>query len=77
MPIIQGVSSDKDWVYPGDSVSLDCQAYDPDSDDMSYEWSANGGTIAGNGSSAVWTAPSGPGTYTATVIVRDVRYGYA
>jgi hypothetical protein len=76
MPIIQSVSSDKDWVYPGDNVSIDCQAYDPDGDTISYQWSANGGTIAGNGSSAIWTAPSGSGIYTATVIVRDVRGGY-
>lgn len=76
-PVIHSVQSDRDWVYADESVSIECLASDPDGDEISYQWSANGGTISGEGSSVSWTASSGSGVYTATVTVSDESGGYA
>jgi hypothetical protein len=77
LPVIQSVQIDSDQVYAGDSVSIECLASDPDGDDISYRWLANGGTISGEGSSVSWVAPSVPGTYTVTITVTDENGSYA
>ncbi len=76
-PVIQSVKADRDLVYVGDSVSIECLASDPDGDVVSYQWSANGGTVSEGGSSVSWTAPSSSGAYTATVTVSDATGGQA
>jgi REJ domain. len=38
-------------------------------DKLSYGWSATGGAISGNSSTAIWTAPDEPGKYTISVSV--------
>ena len=35
-PVIQSVKADRDLVYVGDSVSIECLASDPDGDVVSY-----------------------------------------
>jgi hypothetical protein len=58
-------------VNPGGSTYIECTATDPDSKDLSYTWSADGGTISGSGTDIKWTAPNQVGTYTVTVEVSD------
>ena len=44
-------------IWKGKSCSIECIASDPDNDELSYEWSADAGSIAGEGLTVTWTAP--------------------
>jgi hypothetical protein len=54
-----------------------CEAEDPDGDELTYSWSANGGTIEGQGAIINWIAPETPGEYTIDVLVNDNHGGAA
>jgi len=75
--VVQSVESQRDWVDVFNSIAIDCLAYDPDGDELNYQWSSNGGAISGEGSSITWTAPDNTGSYTTTVVVSDGRGGEA
>ncbi len=55
----------------GSICSVRVQAVDPDEDLLSYEISADGGSITGDGPEWEWSAPDEPGYYTLTVVVSD------
>ena len=74
-PPVVDLSADKTEVNPGEIVNLISSASDPDGDILSYKWTSTGGSIAGTGSSAIWTAPGFCGVYTVTVEVSDGRGG--
>lgn len=65
----------EDWVGPSGNCQLECQAEDPDNDQLTYKWEAEGGNITGEGSIANWTAPQQPGSYNITVLVEDSMGG--
>ena len=65
----------EDWVVPSGNCQLECQAEDPDNDQLTYKWEAEGGNITGEGSIANWTAPQQPGSYNITVLVEDSMGG--
>jgi len=73
-------SIDKRMVYAGsgDTAAARADASDPDNDPLTYSWTANGGSIEGNGPDARWNS-SGvtPGTYVIRVRVDDGRGGTA
>jgi hypothetical protein len=78
MPVISNLSVNSEAeINPGVSCQIKCTASDPDEDELSYIWSANGGDIVGIGSSITWMAPDSPGTYTINVEVSDGREGIA
>lgn len=54
-----------------------CEANDTDGDTLTYQWSADGGTIKGEGSSIAWAAPDTAGNYTVKVAVTDGKGGEA
>lgn len=54
-----------------------CEAEDPDGDELTYSWSANGGTIDGQGPVVNWIAPETPGEYNIAVLVNDNQGGTA
>jgi len=56
---------------------VECEAEDPDGDELTYLWSANDGTIEGQESIANWIAPEAPGEYTIAVVVNDNQGGTA
>jgi len=58
-------------INPGATAQIECNATDPDDDELSYTWSANGGTISGSGATVSWQAPTLTGTYTVTIEVSD------
>lgn len=58
-------------INSGATAQLRCAALDPDEDELSYTWSADGGTISGSGATVSWTAPDELGTYTVTVEISD------
>jgi thiol-disulfide isomerase/thioredoxin len=72
-PVITSLEADQDVIIPSGGCQIVCKATDPDSDELSYGWSASGGGITGEGANVTWTAPSSPGSYNITVIVMDSR----
>jgi len=62
-------------VIPWGSCQIICTASDHDGDELSYNWSANGGGINGEGATVNWTAPGSVGSYNVTVTVTDGRGG--
>jgi len=69
-PVIEGVTSSKMEVAPGEEVTIDVLANDPDGDNVSYKYEANGGEIKGSGKTIQWKSLK-EGTYLIKVTVRD------
>lgn len=76
LPTIQSVNSEN-ISDSGKQFKVTCQATDPDNDTLSYVWSADAGTIKGEGQSITWTAPEAPGSYIVKVLVKDGKGGEA
>jgi len=74
-PYINNLVADADWTTPSGSLQVTCNATDPDGDELSYQWSASGGSITDTGSEVIWTAPEEVGTYSITVVVTDGHRG--
>jgi hypothetical protein len=70
-PTIASLIASPGWATPSSTIQITCTASDPDHGQLSYDWSADGGTISGNGSAVNWTAPDAAGAYDITVVVRD------
>jgi len=70
-PTITSLVADADWSTPSGTIQVTCTASDPDGDELSYEWSASGGSITGTGTVVNWTAPEEVGIYHVTVAVKD------
>ena len=76
-PLISSLTADRQVVQPLGRVLLNCQASDPESDNLSYRWTASGGFLEGSAETASWTAPNNPGSYKVTVVVSDGKGGSA
>jgi hypothetical protein len=76
-PYISSLVADADWTTPSGSLQVTCNATDPDGDELSYEWSASGGSITGTDAAVNWIAPEEIGMYGITVVVDDGRGGNA
>ncbi len=76
-PTIESLTTDCPRVRQGHSGTLTCTASDPDGDELTYEWSAERGSISGEGAEVTWTAPNEYGTFLITVTVTDGRGGEA
>jgi len=74
-PVINSLVARADWILPSGSLDMTCDASDADNDELSYIWSANGGSFTGTGCEVVWTAPEQVGTYAITVIATDTYGG--
>ena len=72
-PVIDSLTADKQEVLKAKTSAIECIASDPDGDELSYNWSASGGNITGEGAAVTWVAPNAYDTYTITVIVTDGR----
>ena len=70
-PAITSLEAEPERVLPSGTCQIVCNATDPDGDELSYGWSANGGAITGEGATVTWTAPGAAGSYNVTVIVLD------
>ena len=71
-PVINSVTANPSSIYPGENVTLTCDAEDEDGDTITYDWSAEAGTLsATNLSSVTWTAPYDTGHFVMEVIVED------
>ena len=74
-PVINSLVASADWTLPSGSLDVTCDASDADDDELSFVWSANGGSITGTGCEVTWTAPGQVGTYAITVIATDTYGG--
>jgi hypothetical protein len=74
-PVITSLAAEPERVLPRGSCQIVCNATDPDGDELSYGWSADGGGITGEGATVTWTAPSSVGSCNVTVMVIDGRGG--
>jgi hypothetical protein len=78
LPVISNLAlTTEGEINPGMATQLRCTAVDPDEDELSYTWSADGGTLSGSGANVSWTAPEAPGTYSVSVAVSDGHDGIA
>jgi hypothetical protein len=72
LPIISSLEiTTEGEINPGGIAQIECTALDPDGDELSYSWAADGGTIHGLGAAASWTAPDELGTYIISVEISD------
>jgi len=69
-PVINSLTAEKEVLVLSESQIV-CAANDPDSDNLTYNWSADSGTIEDAGSSVTWIAPDTAGNYTIKVTVAD------
>ena len=74
-PAIISLGAEQETVLPLGSSQIACDASDPDGDELSYEWLASGGSIAGTGAVVNWVAPGEAGNYSITVLVTDSQGG--
>jgi hypothetical protein len=74
-PAITSLAAEPERVLPSGSCQIVCTASDRDDDELSYDWSASGGSISGTGTTVNWTAPNSEGSYNVTVTVTDGRGG--
>jgi len=72
-PEISGLTAAQLQVYPGRTVQIQCDAADPDGEQISFEWGCTGGEFSGAGPIVVWRAPTKYGVYTIFVTVKDGR----
>jgi hypothetical protein len=73
-PVIHYISAEHE-VTPSSEIPVRCVATDADKDTLTYTWSATGGTINGEGSDIIWTAPETEGDYVITSTVTDGNDG--
>jgi hypothetical protein len=72
LPVISSLSlSVESEINPGATAQISCTAVDPDEDELTYTWTADGGNISGSGAHIYWVAPETLGTYTINVEVSD------
>lgn len=65
-----GVGSSR--VSPGAETWVGCTVFDPESDDIQYEWGATGGSFdTPPGKNMTWVAPKRKGEWVITLTVRD------
>jgi hypothetical protein len=58
-------------IVPGGQGEFSCEAFDPDGDIVSYEWSATQGEFKGTGAKVQFMAPDKSGTCMITANVKD------
>jgi hypothetical protein len=76
-PVIDDLIEERTVANRAESIVVRCLATDPDGDQLSYLWSATGGSFAGSGPAVAWMAPEELGTYTIQTKVSDGRGGTA
>lgn len=75
-PAIDRVYAIRNQLSPTDTTTVIVEAHDPEGGTLSYEWSAEQGTLSSTAGHYVrWTAPSTAGNYKISVEVRDDKHG--
>ena len=78
-PLIISLEANETLLLPSGRTFIDCNATGVEGGNLSYNWSASGGTInvQGDGDSVSWIAPADAGDYSITVNVTDSEGGEA
>ena len=76
-PVILKLNATPRKINIGARTTLSCLAVDPDSNALSYRWSAQNGSLTGGGSSVSWQSPSQEGNYFISCAVDDGGGGIA
>jgi hypothetical protein len=76
-PVITGMNASPRKMNLGAASEIICYANDPDKDSLKYNWSSSAGSISGDSSSIIWTAPSAAGNYYIKCSVDDQHGGIA
>jgi len=78
VPVIKKVEADRYTVLVGDTVTVNVNASDPDEDELTYSWSANGGSFINRHEAIVqWIAPDVEDVFDLEVTVKDKNGGEA
>lgn len=72
-PIIKSLKANPSSIATGKASTIECIAYDPDGDELNYQWQTSAGNITDEGPTVNWTAPADCSTCTITVTVDDGR----
>lgn len=75
-PVIRGLYAEANF-SEGEKADVVAVAFDPDGDEITYQWLAPMGIISGEGARVTWKAPLIPGAYTITATVTDGGGGEA
>ena len=75
-PEIRDILGVKEW-NPGKENTLLCAARDPDGNQLTYIWTAENGTIKGDGQKVIWLPPDATGDYQISVTVNNGKGGEA
>jgi len=76
-PVIKSLTVTPEDIYRHTTATIKCRASDPDGDELSYGWSADGGHISWERSEATWEAPGEGDKFTIMVTVSDGKGGEA
>jgi hypothetical protein len=76
-PVIRSFTASSYILIVEDSTDLEVEAFDPDGDQLVYEYTASDGRISGSGNSVEFIAPDAEGMVTVEVIVTDGKGGEA
>ncbi|HYQ86258.1 MAG TPA: LamG-like jellyroll fold domain-containing protein [Bacteroidota bacterium] len=76
-PVISRIVAAPRKIDLGTSSQLTCLASDPDTNTLTYNWTAPAGTVTGSGAGASWSAPSIAGNYYVYCTVDDGHGGQA
>ncbi|MDD5312497.1 MAG: hypothetical protein PHO26_05615 [Dehalococcoidia bacterium] len=71
-PVISTIAGALEW-KPGQEGVLRCPVSNPDKDVLTFVWSAENGTIKGDGEEVTWIAPDTEGEYAVTVKVSNSK----
>ena len=72
-PVIVSLNAKPPEVNQGETTTIECVAYDPDGDELSFEWVATEGNFFGQGTKVNWIAPKTCGDFDIAVTVADGR----
>lgn len=75
-PEIMNIIGAQEW-NPGRENTLLCAARDPDGNPLTYTWTAENGTIKGEGQKVTWVPPDTVGDYEVSVKVDNGKGGVA
>lgn len=78
-PVIKSLTANPTSLsQPGQSISIQVDAYDPKGESLRYTWSATGGTLSTTTGTLVnWKSPNVPATYTVLVLITNDSGGTA
>ncbi len=75
-PEIMNIIGAQEW-NPGKENTLLCAARDPDGNPLTYTWTAENGTIKGDGQKVTWLPPDTTGDYEISVKIDNGKGGEA